>query len=199
MIKNVKDTESAILRYDDCDYITGIFITKYNVIREAYEFRRTFTVFIVTHERKKIPIYWRSEQRTNRVSGVGMATGFERGVCRLIDAGSKPINWSNSSPFDGRGGRISGFLPLRTRVRLSSNGLAMLEISYTRRISIFPVGNPEFLKDNIKGHYRAHLRVWLRKNARGHICIYMYVHNRKLRIANLRRGRISRYRMIFNI
>lgn len=56
---------------------------------------------------EKIPIYWRSEQRTNRVSGVGMATGFERGVCRLIDAGSKPINWSNSSPFDGRGGRIS--------------------------------------------------------------------------------------------
>lgn len=46
------------------------------------------------YKRKKNEIY----QRTNRVSGVGMATSFERGVCRLIDAGSKPINWSNSHP-----------------------------------------------------------------------------------------------------
>jgi len=57
--------------------------------------------------REKKSNFRRNKWRTNRVSGVGMATGFEHGVCRLIDAGSKPINWSNSSPFDGRGGRIS--------------------------------------------------------------------------------------------
>lgn len=50
------------------------------------------------YKREKNEIYERNERRTNRVSGVGMATSFERGVCRLIDAGSKPINWSNSHP-----------------------------------------------------------------------------------------------------
>lgn len=33
-----------------------------------------------------------------------MATGFELRVRRLIDIGPKPINWSNSSPFQRTGG-----------------------------------------------------------------------------------------------
>ena len=38
-----------------------------------------------------------------------MATGFELRVRRLIDIGPKPINWSNSSPFQRMGGRVDAF------------------------------------------------------------------------------------------
>lgn len=92
----------------------------------------------------KNPIYRQNEQRTNRVSGVGMATGFERVVCRLIDAPAPNPSIGRIHPplMDG----VDAFRfppPLRARVRLSSNGLAMLEISYgfTYGISIFPAGN----------------------------------------------------------
>lgn len=74
-----------------------------------------------------------NQLRTNRVSGVGMATSFERGVCRLIDASSLSPNPSIGRihiPLWWTGWTHFGFLPLRVRVRLSSNGLAMLEISY---------------------------------------------------------------------
>lgn len=98
----------------------------------------------VREGRGKNPIYRRNEQRTNRVSGVGMATGFERVVCRLIDAPAPNPSIGRIHPplMDG----VDAFRfppPLRARVRLSSNGLAMLEISYgyTHGISIFPAGN----------------------------------------------------------
>jgi len=102
-----------------------------------------------------------------------MATDFERRVCRLIDADSKPINWSNSSPFDRRGGRISVS-------SLCMRGCACHQTAWpclkfrTVHMSIFPVGNPGFLKDNIKGHYWALLvRVVTKKRVR----IYAYMHN----------------------
>lgn len=56
---------------------------------------------------EEIRLNGKTSIRTNRVSGIGMAIGFVLRVCRLIDSRPKPINWSNSSPSDGRGGRIS--------------------------------------------------------------------------------------------
>ena len=101
-----------------------------------------------------------------------MATDFERRVCRLIDADSKPINWSNSSPFDRRGGRISVS-------SLCVRGCACHQAAWpclkfrTVHMSIFPVGNPGFLKDNIsKDIIGPYLCVWLRRNAYE----YTYMH-----------------------
>lgn len=133
---------------------------------------------------KKIPIYWRNEQRTNRVSGVGMATGFERGVCRLIDAGSKPINWSNSSPFDGRGGRISVSSLCVRGCACHQTAWPCLKFRTPAEYRYSPLAIPNFSRTISKDIIGPTCACDCAEDARGHACMCMYVHNRKLQIAN---------------